>query len=42
MDDQASSSTDYAAGDMASNDDIQWRFSQIKGNIDNDDSPTDG
>uniref|UniRef100_A0A914DLS3 Serine/threonine-protein phosphatase 2A 55 kDa regulatory subunit B n=1 Tax=Acrobeloides nanus TaxID=290746 RepID=A0A914DLS3_9BILA len=41
MDDQASSSTDYAAGDMASNDDIQWRFSQIKGNIDNDDSPTD-
>lgn len=45
MDDQASSSSAECApgnsGD-ATDGEIQWRFSQIKGNIETDDSPTDG
>jgi hypothetical protein len=27
---------------MEFSDEIQWRFSQIKGNIETDDAPTDG
>lgn len=41
MDDQSSFATDYSAGDIAFNDEIPWKFSQVKG-IDNDDSSTDG
>jgi hypothetical protein len=38
MDDQASSSMD---SNSANEDEIQWRFSQIKGNIETEDAPTD-
>lgn len=43
MDEQASSSSIECSGSGNGDvDEIRWRFSQIKGNIETDDSPTDG
>ena len=44
MDDEAagSSAGECSAGNGGELDEIQWRFSQIKGNIESDDTPTDG
>lgn len=41
MDEQASSSS-VDCSSNGDSDEIQWRFSQIKGNIETDESPTDG
>jgi hypothetical protein len=35
-------SSEQQTGAEASQDEIQWRFSQIKGNIETEDAPTDG
>lgn len=40
MDEQAGSSMDTNGAN--NEDEIQWRFSQIKGNIETEDAPTDG
>jgi len=43
--DEPSSSADNGSGGNPSSadaDEIQWRFSQIKGNIETDEAPTDG
>ena len=43
MDVSAPSSSGAASGDGADlAEEIQWRFSQIKGNIETEDAPTDG
>jgi hypothetical protein len=47
MEDNASSSNkstpmDISGDRESENDEIQWRFSQIKGNIESDESPSDG
>lgn len=44
MDEQASSSVECLANnnDGGDENEVQWRFSQIKGNIESDDAPTDG
>jgi hypothetical protein len=31
-----------SSAEQPSDDELQWRFSQIKGNIETDDAPTDG
>lgn len=43
MDEQAGSSVDSSINNNDGDEnEVQWRFSQIKGNIESDESPTDG